>query len=72
MRDNVLLSSKLELFTAFSDLADVVARNDTTVAVKVTEWVSLKLNVLIVREDRVVEKTQVKQTIALGLNYDLL
>ena len=72
LRDNVLLSSKLELFTAFSDLADVVARNDTTVAVKVTEWVSLKLNVLIVREDRVVEKTQVKQTIALGLNYDLL
>lgn len=72
LRENVRLSSKLELFTAFQDLSDFVIRDDTTVAVKVTEWVSIKLNVLVVRENRVVEKTQVKQTIAVGLNYDLL
>jgi hypothetical protein len=72
LRDNVRLSSKLEVFTAFADLSDLVIRDDTTVTVKVTEWVSIKLNVLVVREDRVVEKTQVKQTIAVGLNYDLL
>ena len=72
LRDNVRLSSKLEIFTAFQNLSDLVIRDDTTVVVKVTEWVSIKLNVLIVREDRVVEKTQVKQTIAVGLNYDLL
>jgi hypothetical protein len=72
LRDNVRLSSKLEIFTAFQNLSDLVIRDDTTVVVKVTEWVSIKLNVLIVREDRVVEKTQVKQTIAGGLNYDLL
>ena len=72
LRDNVRLSSKLDIFTAFQNLSDLVIRDDTTVVVKVTEWVSIKLNVLIVREDRVVEKTQVKQTIAVGLNYDLL
>ncbi len=66
------LSSKLEIFTAFADLADFIIRDDTTIAVKVTEWVSIKFNVLVVRDEQVVDKTQVKQTIAVGLNYDLL
>ena len=72
LRDNVRLSSKLEVFTAFADLADLIIRDDTTIAVKVTEWVSVKFNVLVVRDEQVVDKTQVKQTIAVGLNYDLL
>jgi hypothetical protein len=72
LEDNILFTSKLELFSPFKTLDEVVVRNDNTFAAKVSKYVTVNLNVQLINERRVTPRTQIKETLAIGLSYTLL
>ncbi len=70
--DNLVFTSKLELFAAFNALDEIIIRADNTVAAKVGKLVSVILNMQIINDRRATPKTQVKETLSLGLSYTLI
>jgi hypothetical protein len=72
LEDNVLFTSKLELFAPFDALDEIVVRNDNTLAAKVSKYITVILNVQLINERRITPRTQVKETLALGISYTLL
>lgn len=70
--ENLLFTSKLELFAPFNNIDVVVARSDNTLAAKVSKIVSVTLNVQIINDANVSTRTQIKETIALGIVYTLI
>jgi hypothetical protein len=70
--DNVLLTSKLELFAAFHALDVIIMRNDNTIAAKINEYLSVNLNVQLINDKIASPRTQIKQTIAFGFSYVLI
>lgn len=70
--DNVLFTSKLEMFSPFKAMDEIVVRNDNTLAAKVNKYITAILNVQLINEKRISPRTQIKETIALGLSYTLL
>lgn len=71
LKENVLLTSKLELFSAFSNFTDAVVRSDSTLAIKVGKYVTVNFNTQIVSDTTASPKVQVKETLSLGLSYTL-
>lgn len=69
---NLLLTAKIELFAAFKNFDEVIVRSDNTLAAKVSKYVTVNLNVQLINEKRVTPRTQVKETIAIGLSYAIL
>jgi hypothetical protein len=69
--DNILLVSQLELFAAVKHLDEVVVRSSTTVTGKVTKYLSAIMSVQLINERRITPRTQVKESIALGLSYSI-
>ena len=72
LEQNLLFTSKLELFAPFETIDEIVVRNDNTLAAKVNEYISVKLSVQLINERRASPRTQVKETIAIGISYTLL
>ena len=72
LEDNILVTSKLELFAAFDALDEIVVRSDNTLAAKVSKYITVILNVQLINERRITPRTQVKETLALGLSFTLL
>jgi len=70
--ENMLLTSQLNLFSAFDKLDVWDVRWDNTINAKVNDYVTVALNVLLVHEIAQTRRTQVKQVLALGLRYSLL
>lgn len=70
--ENVLLTSKVELFAAFKAFHEVIVRSDNTLTAQVNKYVTMNINVQVINEKPVSPRTQVKQTIALGLRYSIL
>ena len=70
--DNIVFTSKLELFDAFKTMDRVVVRNDNTIAAKVNKYISVNFNVQLINEPRVSPRTQVKEGIAIGFSYTLM
>ena len=71
LEENILLASQLEFFAPLKTLNEVVMRNTTSLAAKVGKYVTTILNVQLINEKRVTPRTQVKETIALGLSYTI-
>ena len=69
--DNLLFSAKLELFSAFKKMQEVVVRSDNTLTAKINKYFSTNINVQLIQERPISPRTQVKQTIALGFSYVL-
>jgi len=65
-------NSKLELFSAFSTIRNVDVNWDNTLTVKVTEYVNMNINFKLVYDKDVSEKRQIKQSMAIGLNYTFI
>jgi hypothetical protein len=70
--DNALLTSKSELFSPIKKIDHVVIRGDNTLAVKVGKYLTVNLNVQLINEQPVTPRTQVKQSLAVGLSDALL
>jgi hypothetical protein len=72
LMENILYTSQLNLFSAFDQLDVWDVRWDNTLTAKVNSYVNVSLNVLVVHDISQTRLTQVKQTLALGLQYSLL
>lgn len=70
--ENMLLSSSLEMFAPFKTLDQIIVRSDNTIAAKVNKYVTVNLNVALINDRRVTPRTQMKQTLALGVSYTIL
>jgi hypothetical protein len=72
IEENLLFTSKLELFAPINNIDVVVVRSDNTLTAKVSTIVSVTLNVQLINDANVSAKTQIKEAIALGINYRLI
>lgn len=70
--ENLLFTAKLELFSAFRALDEVIVRSDNSITAKVGKFVSVILNVQIINDTRVTPLTQIKETLSLGFIYTLI
>ena len=70
--ENMLFSSTLEMFAPFKTLDRVIVRNDNTISAIVNKYVTVNLNATLINDARVSARTQMKQTLALGVTYTLL
>jgi len=67
--DNILFTSKLEMFAPFKTIDQVIVRNNSSMTAKVSKYITTIVNVQLVNERRVTPRTQIKETIAIGLSY---
>ena len=70
-QENLLFHAKLELFSAFKKMDEVVVRSDNTLTAKITKYFSTNIDVQLIQEKAISPRTQIKQGIALGISYDL-
>jgi hypothetical protein len=69
--DNLLFTSHLELFDPFNHLDQIVVRSDNQLTAKISRYVVVTLNLVLVNDVQITPRTQVKQTLALGINYSV-
>ncbi len=65
-------SSKLELFSAFKALDETDVNWDNTITAKISEHVNMNLNIKLIYDKDLSVKRQIKQAMALGLNYTFI
>jgi hypothetical protein len=71
LMENVLLTSRLAIFMPFKSMDRMVVRNDNSLAVKLGKAVTMMLSGQIWVDPDVSPRTQFKESIALGLSYNL-
>ena len=69
--ENLLMNSKLRLFTRFDALDVWDVRWDNTITAKINSYLNCNLNVLVIYEKSQSPKTQVKEALQLGITYTL-
>lgn len=70
--ETMSFNGKLELFSSFRSPEKIIVRGDNTLTVKMGRIVTLIVNVQLINERRVTPRTQVKQTLAIGISYTVL
>jgi hypothetical protein len=70
--ENMLLTTELNLFAPFRTFDQIVVRNTTAITAKVSKYVTVLLGVQVINEPKVSPRTQVKESLALGLSYTIL
>jgi hypothetical protein len=70
--DNVTLGSKLELFSTFKKLDEVIVRSDNILAAKVSKYITVMLTVQLLNERAASPRTQIKEVLGVGLSYTFL
>lgn len=70
--ENMIFTSRLEMFAPFKQLDRVIVRSDNTVAMKVNQYVTVNFNVQLINDANVTPRTQTKEALAIGLTYTLL
>jgi len=71
LEDNILFTTQLELFAPFKTFDEVVVRDNSSITAKVSKYITAILNVQLINEKRISPRTQIKETIALGLSYTI-
>ena len=69
--DNILFTSHLELFDPVNHPDQIIVRSDNMVTAKVSKYIVVSLNLVLVNDVQVTPRTQVKQMLALGINYSI-
>ena len=69
---NMVYISRLELFAPFKTFDRVIVRWDNVVSGKINNWFSVNLGVQVLNDVNVTPRTQLKQTLTLGVSYQLL
>jgi hypothetical protein len=72
LSENILLTSKLDLFSNLESLKEVDVRWDTILSAKISPYVDVSLNVELFYDSNISPKRQLKQLLALGLSYTFL
>jgi hypothetical protein len=70
--ENILLASKLEIFAPFEHFTQMVVRSESGIAAKITKLIVVNLNALILNDPIVTPRTQVKQSLSIGVTYTFL
>lgn len=70
--DNILISSKLRLFSRFNSLDVWDVRWDNTITAKINNYLNVNLNILAVHEIKQSLKTQLKEALQLGITYTFI
>lgn len=70
--ENMIFTSRLEMFAPFTQLDRVIVRSDNTIAMKVNQYVTVNFNVQLINDANVTPRTQTKEALAVGLSYTLL
>lgn len=70
--ENILFTSKLEMFAPFNNIDVVIVRCDNMLAATVNKYITVNLTVQLINDATVLARTQVKQSLAMGLTYTLL
>ncbi len=69
--DNVLFTTQLELFSAFKKLDEVIVRTNSSIMAKVGKYITVALNLQLINERQITPRTQVKQTLGMGVSYTI-
>jgi hypothetical protein len=72
LAENILLTSKLELFSNLNRIDEVDVRWDSLLAMKVSRFIDVSLNLELFYDKNISTKRQLKQLLALGLSYSFL
>jgi len=72
LSENLLFTSKLELFSNLEASREIDVTWDNLLAAKVQEYVTVSLNVKVFYDRDLSAKRQIKQSLAIGLTYTLL
>jgi hypothetical protein len=72
LMENILYKSRLRLFSQFEspDIWDV--RWDNVIAAKVNKFISVNFVFLLIYEEAQIQKTQIKETLQIGVTYNIL
>jgi hypothetical protein len=72
IEDNVTFGSKLEMFSTFKKLDEVIVRSDNILAAKVSKYITAMLTVQLLNERAASPRTQIKEVLGLGFSYTFL
>lgn len=70
--NSTTLNAKLELFSSFREPEKIIVRGDNTLTVRLARIVTLVVNVQVINERRVTPRTQLKQSLGVGISYVVL
>lgn len=70
--ENVFFRSKLELFSSLRSPAQIVIRGDNTLTIKLGKIVTINANLQLINEPPVTARTQVRQSVGIGVSYSFL
>jgi len=70
--ENVVLHAKFELFAPVKHFSQTTIRSDNSLSAKVNKFLSMNFNIQLINDPPVQARTQVKETLALGINFTLL
>ncbi|MBP8976472.1 MAG: DUF3078 domain-containing protein [Bacteroidetes bacterium] len=70
--ENIIFTSKLEIFAPIKHLKQATLRSDNTLSAKANKYVSINLNVLLLNDPQIQARTQIKETLALGISFTLI
>ncbi len=69
--ENMLLKSKLRLFSSFDEMDVWDVHFDNTISAQVNKYIVVNLNVLVVYDNSQTLRTQVKEALQLGVTFNL-
>jgi hypothetical protein len=72
LHENILFTSKLEMFSNMKSMEAVDVNWDNMFTSKISKWLSVSLNVRVFYDRDISFKRQIKQVLAVGLSYSLL
>jgi hypothetical protein len=70
--ENVIFNSKLEIFAPLKRFNQTTIRSDNTLSAKVNKFLSVNLNVQLINDPQVQARTQIKETLAMGISFTLI
>lgn len=71
LADNILMTSKLEIFVPLNELGDRSIGHDATLTVKLSDHINLNMNLQLLDDPTASDELQLKQTTAFGVSYNL-
>lgn len=70
--ENIALNVKLELFSPLKQLTQITVRSDNTISARVNKFLAVNFNMQLINDPTVLARTQIKQTLALGINFAVI